>query len=215
MGIQRSVRIVKWVLGLGFTLFCGIFLGPNLTVLGLSLSHLETEVEAVPNAPIAVILGAGPGSPTLDARLDAGLELFRAGVVSRLLVSGGSDGTGYGETEYMWRYLRRRGVGADAIIVDPLGMRTLDSVLRAKRVFGFETIIVVTQRYHAHRAVFLARWSGLNAWGFVAADVDSPEFRYSKRREWLARPRALADIVTGREARYGDEFPLLTNHPAK
>lgn len=200
---------------LGLTVFCGIFLGPNLAVFGLSSSHVEADVAEVTEAPVAVILGAGPGSPTLDARLDAGLELFRAGVVDRLLVSGGSDGTGYGETEYMWRYLRRKGVDADAILVDSLGMRTLDSVLRAKRVFGFERAVVVTQGYHAYRAVFLARWIGLDARAYVAGDVDSPEFRYSKRREWLARPRAMADIIVGKEARYGDQFPLLTNHPAK
>ncbi|MFP4283148.1 MAG: vancomycin high temperature exclusion protein [Opitutales bacterium] len=207
-------RFLLLVLVLSVSAVGGIVFGNLVVVLGAT-GRVEGVLNNLEPAEVGLILGAGPGSPTLDARLEAGLELWEAGLVPRLLVSGGSDGTGYGETEYMWRFLRRHGVPAEDIVVDPLGLRTLDSVRRAQRVFGFTSVIVVTQRYHAYRGVFLARFSRLEAEGYAAFDVDSDELRFSQRREWLARPVAVFDLVTGRSARFGDEAPTLTNHPAK
>jgi len=212
--LLRSIRL-GGVLALFFVLagLGAVVLGNAIVMIGAG-DRLRGEVAATPEAEVAIILGAGPGSPTLDARLDAGLELWRAGRVPRILITGGTDGTGYGETEYMWRYLRSAGVPEKHIVVDPFGLRTLDSVWRAKRVFGFQHAIVVTQRYHLYRGVFLARRCGIDAEGFVAREVDSPEFRYSVRREWLARPFAVLDLVRGRKPRHGDQPPTLANHPA-
>lgn len=186
----------------------------NLMVVALARGQIEDRLENIEWAEVAIILGAGPATPTLHARLDAGLELYRAGKVRLLLVSGGSDGTGYGETEFMWRYLRQHGVPPNAIVVDSLGVRTLDSVRRAKSVFGFSEVVVVTQRYHCYRAVFLAHAFGVGVQGFAATSVDSSEYRFSQRRELAARVMAIYDVVSRRSARYGDQPPALSNHPA-
>jgi SanA protein len=211
-------RLLPGALALGFSLLAGglgwLLLTNAVVYLG-AVGKVKHTVEQVPECEVAIVLGAGPGSPTLDARLDAGHALWRAGRVRRLLITGGTDGTGYGETEYMWRYLRRAGVPAEALVVDPFGLRTLDSVWRARRVFGFKRVVVVTQEFHLHRGVLLARWSGLEAVGFAAEPGTSPEYRFSVRREWLARPAAVIDILIGREPRYGDQPPNLANHPAR
>ncbi len=193
----------------------GLLVLSNLAVWSLSFSRVKEEPADLPSASVAIVLGAAPGSPILDHRLDAGVALWKAGKVKRLLVTGGTDGTGYGETEYMWRYVRKRGVPDSAITVDSFGVRTLDSVRRAKRVFGFEDVVVVTQRFHIHRSVFLARCSGLNVRGYVAAPVDSPEFRQAQMREIPARAMAVWDVATGKDARFGDQPPSFANHPAK
>ena len=207
-------RFAAVLLALGATAAGGILLCNGVVVAAGSL-FLFVRPEQLKPAEVAIVLGAGPGSPTLDARLAAGLELWQRGIVRRLLISGGSDGTGYGETAYMWRYLVHHGVPASAITTDSLGMRTLDSVWRARKVFGFQSAIVVTQRYHAYRGVFLARWHGLDAEAFAAQPVDSPEFRHSVRREWAARAGAMFDVVVGTRARYGLQMPTMADHPSR
>lgn len=192
----------------------GLFFCANLIVYCGGAGRMRADLEAVKPCEVAIVLGAGPGSPTLDARLDAGIALWRAGKVRRILITGGTDGTGYGETEYMWRYLLHAGVSPHLIVVDPFGLRTLDSVWRARRVFGFRDVVVVTQRYHAYRGVFLARCNRLDAQGYAAAPVASPEFAHSVRREWLARVVAVWDILRHRRPTHGDQPPQLANHPA-
>lgn len=185
-----------------FVFFC------NLLVVLVGGSRIEDDVSAIPPGEVALVLGAGPGSMAVIHRLEAGVELWEAGRVRFLLVSGGSDGTGFGETAYMKRYLREHGVPEHAIIVDPLGLRTLDSVLRARDVFGVRKIVLVTQRYHLYRAVFLARWAGMDAHGYVAPGEEGDEFEVTQGRELLARVRAVLDVLTQQPAKHPEALSI-------
>lgn len=216
--LAQVLKIAQWtgvLVIVAMATGLGLIILANVVVWGFAVSRMERDLLEVPEAPTAIVLGAAPGSPILDARLDAGVALWKAGKVKRILVSGGTDGTGYGETEYMWRYVRNQGVPESAITVDSFGVRTLDSVLRAHRVFGFERAVVVTQRFHLYRAIFLARCKGLQVSGYVADPVPTPEFDYSERREIPARVMAVVDVLIGRKARFGDQPPSFANHPAR
>ena len=81
-------------------------------------------------------------------------------------------------------------------------MLSLDSVVRAREVFGQARVVVISQRFHCERAVFLARQRGLDAWGFAAHDVDGYHGAKVRAREALARVRAVLDVVVGTEPRY-------------
>jgi len=125
--------------------------------------------------------------------------------VERILVSGGTDGSGYGETDFMYRYLIQRQIPPEMILVDPFGLRTLDSVQRAKTVYGAERVIVVTQQYHAYRGVFLARAQGMRTFGFIAENGDARYFTSTRLREFFARGNAFIDVFTGCQAAHGAE----------
>src|SRR3954447_27089800 len=147
--------------------------------------HLERFAEpfivddpkALPEADVALVLGAAPigpeGGPNryFEYRLDAAAALWRAGKVKYLLVSGDNRQPDYDEPTAMRAGLIARGVPASAIYRDFAGVRTRDSVLRARTVFGQRRLIIVSQGFHAARAIFLARHEGVEAWGFAARDV--------------------------------------------
>ncbi len=143
------------------------------------------SLEEVPSRPVALVLGAGlrpDGSPTavLADRVRAGAALYHLGKVERLLLSGdGRSSPNYNEPEAMRRLALRLGVLETALWVDPEGMRTLDSCWRAREVFGVTQVVVVSQRFHLDRAVWLCASAGLDAVG-LAADRS----RYGPRAIW-------------------------------
>ena len=172
-------------------LILGIVLGCGALALAVSLlawfaerrierlasPYLSDDPAKLPATDVALVLGAAPigpeGGPNryFEYRLDAAAALWRAGKVKYLLVSGDNRPPDYDEPTAMRAGLIARGVPAAAIYRDFGGLRTWDSVLRARAVFGQHRLIIVSQGFHAARAIFLARRAGLDAWGLAARDV--------------------------------------------
>jgi SanA protein len=172
-----------------------------ITVLNEWMVHAESgniieQMDMLPVTPVALVLGAGPGSPDFDSRLDAAARLYHTGKVKHILVSGeGQAADPYGsETALMRQGLLMRGVPGSIITRDDFGFRTLDSVARARRIFQLKSIIIVSQRYHLPRALYLAQQWNLAAVGFAATDPGG-DFYDSHLREWLARVKALLDVL--------------------
>lgn len=141
-----------------------------------------------------LVLGAAPigpeGGPNryFEYRLDAAALLWRAGKVRLLLLSGAP-----GEPEAMRAGLVARGVPETALRLDDGGLRTRDSLRRARTVFGQKRLIVVSQRFHLARALFLARADGLDAWGLEARDVDRAYSIFTELRRYPSALRAYWD----------------------
>ncbi len=138
-------------------------------------------------------------------RMDAAARLFHAKRVEILLVSGNSHGSGQTEVEDMRAALQRRGVPANRILEDPKGLRTLDSLLRCKRVFGERRFVVISQPFHNERAIFLSRHHRLDVVGFNAKPVRHRilDVLREQIREHLARVKAMLDIfVLDTKARF-------------
>lgn len=147
-----------------------LVVGGSYTWMRIAASGHEYTVAEAPSAPVALVLGAGlraDGSPSeyLAYRLDDAASLYRAGKVRVLLVSGDNGSTSHDEPNAMRDYLVAHGVPAAQVVRDYAGFDTWDSCSRAKRVFGLDRILVVTQTFHLPRAVFLCRQAGLNADG--------------------------------------------------
>jgi SanA protein len=157
-------------------------------------------VEALPEAPVAVVLGTAPrladGRVNLffRPRLEAAARLFKSGKVKALIVSGDNGSKNYDEPTEMKRVLIELGVPEEKIVCDFAGFRTLDSIVRAKEVFGQSRFIVVSQRFHNERAVYLARASGIEAWGLNAKDVPVALSLKTFLREKLACVKAVLDV---------------------
>lgn len=160
--------------------------------------RLEQEI---PHAPMAIVLGAGlwrDGSPTpvLYDRVATGADLYQRGIVKRLLLSGDDDGQGHNEPAAMQKLALQLGVRPDALLLDPAGRRTYDSMYRAKHLHHVEQAVIITQRFHLDRALYLANALGIDAVGVVA---DRRRYRRlalqrSRVREVLAAVSAWLDI---------------------
>jgi SanA protein len=158
------------------------------------------EVRALSEAPVALVLGTSPrladGRANLFflPRMEAAAALFKAGKVRALIVSGDNGTRAYDEPTEMKQVLARMGVPEPRIVCDYAGFRTLDSVVRAKEVFGQSKIIVVSQRFHNDRAVYLAEAFGIEAQGFNAADMPVALSIKTFLREKLACVKAVLDV---------------------
>ncbi|MFI9006685.1 vancomycin high temperature exclusion protein [Actinosynnema sp. NPDC053489] len=158
----------------------------------------------VPDAPVALVLGAGltpSGTPSafLAGRLDVAADLYRRGKVEVLLVSGDNSSTDYDEPTAMRTYLIGRGVPAGDVVADYAGLDTWDSCTRAKRIFGVERATVVTQEFHLPRAVALCRSAGIEASGVGHDTSDFPSVTaYGEFREVFAAAKAMWDGVVAK-----------------
>ncbi len=138
-------------------------------------------------------------------RIDAAVKLFNAKKIDYILVSGDNKVKSYNEPRDMMQSLIKRGIPENKIILDFAGFRTLDSVLRASKVFGQNKFTVISQRFHNERALFIAHHNGLDVMGFHAKSVPIKYGFKTHIREYLARVKAVLDIVLNKQAKfYGD-----------
>ncbi|MFI6315934.1 vancomycin high temperature exclusion protein [Nonomuraea sp. NPDC050556] len=158
-------------------------------------------LQQVPATQAALVLGAGlyagHPSPMLAVRLDLAAQLYRAGKVKALLLSGDNSRKDYDEPTAMRDYLLAKGVPAQVMILDYAGFDTWDSCVRARKVFGAGSVTVVTQLFHLPRAVALCRKAGLATEG-VGDDSTRqwPTATYSyAAREFFAAAKGFADAV--------------------
>ncbi|MDP1589831.1 MAG: ElyC/SanA/YdcF family protein [Prosthecobacter sp.] len=160
----------------------------------------HADVQTVPEAPVVVVLGTsarladGRANLFFLPRMEAAAALFKAGKVRALIVSGDNRSQGYDEPSEMKRVLAQLGVPEARIVCDYAGFRTLDSVVRAKEVFGQSQVIFVSQRFHNTRAIYLARAFGIEAWALNAKDVPVALSVKTFLREKLACVKAVLDV---------------------
>ncbi|MFA6288448.1 MAG: ElyC/SanA/YdcF family protein [Opitutaceae bacterium] len=191
---------LRWFLAGGLILSAAFVVFANLRIVRANQDRLYSRVENIPSRETGLVLGAnrvlrdGRPNPHFSNRMDAAALLYHAGKVRRLLVSGDNSRSDYDEPSMMKEALIARGVPASAIVCDYAGFRTLDSVIRAHRIFGLDDCTIITQRYHNTRALEMAGAIGLDAVGFCADDVS---LRYSARtelREVVSRTVAVLDL---------------------
>jgi SanA protein len=166
----------------------------------LAEPYLADDPAKLPDIAVGLVLGTAPigpeGGPNryFEYRLDAAAALWRVGKVRYLLVSGDRRRPDYDEPSAMRAGLIARGVPASAIYRDFAGVRTYDSMLRAKSVFGQQRLIVVSQDFHAARAIFLARGEGIEAWGLAARNVERAYSIFTELRRYPSAVRAYLDV---------------------
>jgi SanA protein len=195
-----TLRVAALALLAGAVVLAGLAWLAERRLEAASASYMTGDLARLPAAEVALVLGAAPigpeGGPNryFEYRLDAAAELWRAGKVKYLLVSGDNRRKDYDEPTAMRDGLIRRGVPAAAIYRDFAGLRTLDSVRRAHSIFGQNRLIVVSQRFHLSRAIFLARDGGMEAWGYEARDVMRAYSVLTELRRYPSALRAYFDV---------------------
>lgn len=181
---------------------CTFVAAVNLIVVFVTRDSIVPS-EDTEHADCILVLGCGlfdDGTPgrMLSRRLDTAIELYKNGSAPKLLMSGDHSSEEYDEVNAMKRYAVEHGVPADDIFMDHAGFCTYDSMVRARQVFGCESIIIVTQQYHLYRAIWNATAQGMKAQG-VAADMYNYGWHYTailNIREVLARVKdVLVNII--------------------
>ena len=142
-------------------------------------------------------------------RIYAAVELYKTGKIQYIIVSGDNSRKDYNEPEDMQLALMEHGVPQDRIFLDFAGFRTLDSVVRAKDIFGQKKLIIISQKFHNERAVFLARQNGMETFGFNAEDVNKYAGFKTNMREYLAKAKAYWDLIFGVEPKFGGDKVLI------
>jgi SanA protein len=175
------------------------------------------DIEQVPDKPVAVVFGAGywPSgalSMVLKDRLDAAIELYRAGRVQKMLFSGDNRFIDYNEPAKMLEYALTQGVPRDAIVLDYAGRRTYDTCYRARDIFQVRDVVLISQRYHLPRALDTCSALGLDAVGYIADRQPYPrrDLAWYWVREAPALWRAWWDIYIGRTTPVlGEPLPIF------
>lgn len=203
------------VLGLGIAAV--VFLGGwRLWIEHKVRDRIYTRVEDVPPRQVAIVLGAGlwpDGSltPILADRVATAADLYRAGIVGKLLCTGDNRFVNYNEPQAMLEYAVRLGVPEESIVLDYAGRRTYDSCYRARAIFGVERAVVVTQRFHAARALYLCDALGVDSVAILADRRNYPIDRVVwEAREYLALALAWWDVTVRQPVPVlGEPLPIL------
>ena len=198
---MRWIWKKKWIM-LAILLFLSALAGEILwsanAFIGRYNRHVYRKLEDVPAKRVALLLGTSKtvyGKPNLfyENRLEAVVRLYQSGKIKKILVSGDNRKMSYNEPALMRKDLVQRGIPLRDIYLDFAGFRTLDSIVRAREVFGLDDFIVVSQQFHCERAIYIASRRGIKAIGFAADDVNSPGAQRVYIREYVARLAALID----------------------
>ena len=165
----------------------------NIRIISFAKDRLYDNTADIPHNHAALL---GP-NPFFYARIRACAALYASEKIDKIIVSGDNRRVTYNEPLEMKKALMEAGVPVEDIILDYAGFRTFDSVIRAKEVFGQSSFIVVSQRFHNERAVFIAGKKGIDAIGFNAGDVGLRYGLMTYFRECFARCKVFLDLVVG------------------
>lgn len=210
--MKRLKNVIKW--GLELALIGALVVaGINAWVYYPGRALMVSPEEAQP-AEAVMVLGAlvfpdGTPSMMVQDRLDTAYDLYQDGRARKVLITGDHGQTEYDEVNAMRRYLEEKGVPPEDIFMDHAGFDTYDSMYRARDVFQARDVIVVTQRFHLPRALWIAQRLGLNPQGVVADRHRYYRASYYEFREALARVKAWGEVVVGRKPVYlGPVIPI-------
>ena len=180
----------------------------NRIIADYAAPRLYSDTKSIPYNEVGLLPGTAPklknGKNNLyfDYRIAAAATLYRAGKIKYILISGDNGREDYNEPEEMKKALLAQGIPEGAIYLDYAGFRTLDSVVRAKEIFGQKKLTVLSQAFHNERAVYLAGKNGMEAVGFNAKDVETYAGLKTQIRELFAGVKVFVDLAIGKRPHF-------------
>jgi SanA protein len=211
-------RIVRWV---GY-LICAallIVVAANIWVVTSTENKVYLNFNELPQSDrgnVALVLGTsqklmnGSPNPFFENRIRAAAMLYREGKVDHFILSGDNRTKYYNEPLSMKKALTRYGIPDSVITLDYAGLRTLDSIVRSKEIFGQEKLIIITQSFHSYRALFISRYYNIDAVVLVAQEPAEETALKVYFREYFARTKAVLDLYILKTAprHLGEKEPL-------
>jgi SanA protein len=189
----------------------------NWWVIRSTSSGIYSNYETIPSNPVGLVLGTssrradGSPNPFFHNRMEAAAQLYRLGKIGHIIVSGDNRSRFYNEPMEMQRALVKLGVPEAAITLDYAGLRTLDSVVRSKEIFGQDHITIITQPFHSYRALFISRYYNIEAVALVANEPGDDPAVSVYVREYFARAKAVLDLYVLKTSprHLGEKEPIV------
>ncbi|MGL5233945.1 MAG: SanA/YdcF family protein [Empedobacter falsenii] len=201
------------ILGIGSLLFTAF---ANYKIENSTEEFVTDKLEILPKTKVAIVLGTVPNLVSgyqnyyFTYRIEAATKLYQSGKVTHFILSGDHGRKNYNEPEAMKQALIKNGVPENVIYLDYAGFRTLDSMIRAKEIFGQNEFIVVSQEFHNQRAVYIARQNGISAYGYNAKDVNKNAGLKTNIREYFARTKVFIDSFFGVQPKFlGEKIEII------
>ena len=205
MTTRRKLYFSGFLLAIILLLFT---IWANAAIKKASKPYVSADLKTLSDFKVGLLLGTRKNLPNGDPnefffnRIDAAAKLYKNNKIQYILISGDNSTAGYSEPVDMKNELLKQGIPDSVIYLDYAGFRTLDSVVRAKEVFGQRRFLVISQKFHNERAVYIARAMGIEAFGYNAKDVTAYKGFKTRIREYFARVKVYLDLIFGVQPRF-------------
>ncbi len=187
----------------------------NLIISYSTKGKIFSSHEEIPKNRVGLVLGTskkltdGQPNPYYTNRIISTIALFKAGKIDFILVSGDNGSIYYNEPHTFKKDLILGGIPEDKIFLDYAGFRTLDSMVRAKSIFGLDSVTVISQEFHVQRAIFLAERKNVIAIGYTAKDISAKQGLKVNIREYFARVKVFIDLALNTQPKfYGEHIEI-------
>lgn len=208
--MKKKLKVIAKIIGVLVLLCIALMLICHHIVTSNAEGKAFAEIDSIKPTKWGLLLGTTPQSRIgnrqnmfFKYRIDAAEQLYKAGKVERILISGDENSLdGVNEPQCMKDSLVARGVPADRIYLDGKGFRTLDSVVRTVKIYGIHSFIIISQRFHNERALYLVEHLDLDVKNLQACNAESPDTGWAVityAREYLARVKMFWDIITDKQ----------------
>ncbi len=219
--MKKFSKIIKKILIITIPIcifFAVVIFGINLYVVSSTSPDIFSAEESLQakNPDCIIVLGCGVWgdrpSPMLEDRLKTAIWLYKAGLAPKIIMSGDHGTEEYDEVNVMKSYAIENGVPSEDIFMDHAGFSTYDTIYRAKEIFSVESAVIVTQKYHLHRALFICNKLGIDAFGVNSDPRQYSNQFYRELREIIARNKDFFMCIFKPEASIlGDKIPVSGN----
>ncbi|WP_047450730.1 vancomycin high temperature exclusion protein [Alistipes sp. ZOR0009] len=203
-----KIKYLKWIAGIGVILSLILIIYANNKIEKASEKDVFYSVSEIPSNNVGLLLGtskylrSGKPNQYFENRITATVQLYKAGKIKNVVISGDHGKKNYNEPQDMKNELVKQGIPQESIYLDYAGFRTYDSVYRIKEIFGQTNFTIISQEFHNKRALYIAKSLNLHASGFNAKDVDAYNGFKTKVREKFARVKMLIDLAISKKPKY-------------
>lgn len=191
-----------WIIVKSLLLCLLVIIACQIIVLSASWKRMYSDVEKIPHKEVGLLLGTSPkgrtGRPNqfFNRRIDAAVDLYSAGKIDRIIISGANRSEWYNEPEAMRKELIKRGVPDSILTLDGNGFHTIDSIVRAKQFYGVDALTIISQQFHNERALFMAKYNGIDAIAYNATNTSSRKWKLIMMcRECGSRVKAVYEMI--------------------
>lgn len=209
------LKTIFKVLGTILFIILVVIIACNFTISNTTKGKTYFDTNTIPSNRVGLILGTsnrttdGSSNPYYTYRINAAVALYKAKKIKFILISGDNGTIYYNEPDTIKKDLIKAGIPEQFIFLDYAGFRTLDSMVRAKFIFGLDKVTVISQKFHNERAIYIAQRKGLEAIGFNAQDLSTSEGMKVRLREYLARVKVFIDVLLNTQPKfYGNTIEI-------